>query len=165
MARVKYVGTIIIALLIASVSGWNVAGEQVIPPSDTAKRFIGTWQLISITSAGQKDSNRGSHPTGLIYYDSTGHMAVQIMPDRLRPKYAGTDPTPEEAKAAITGYTAYFGTYTIDEEARTVTHHRMGNVNPGGLGDFVRRYEFAPGDRLILRPIESINELTWERIK
>jgi hypothetical protein len=165
MARVKYVGTIIIVLLIASISGWSVAGEQVVPPGDTAKRFIGTWQLISITSVGQKDSNRGSHPTGLIYYDSTGHMAVQIMPDRLRPKYAGTDPTPEEAKAAITGYTAYFGTYTINEEARTVTHHRMANINPGGLGDFVRRYEFAPGDRLILRPIESINELTWERIK
>ena len=165
MGRVKYVGTIIIVLLIASISGWNLASGQVIPLSDTAKRFIGTWQLISITSAGQKDPNRGSHPTGLICYDSTGHMAVQIMPDRLRPKYAGTEPTPDEAKAAITGYTAYFGTYTINEQARTVTHHRMGNINPGGLGDFVRRYEFVPGDRLILRPLESTNELTWERIK
>ena len=165
MARVKYVGTIIIVLLIASISGWNVAGEQVIPPSETAKRFIGTWQLISITSAGQKDPNRGSHPIGLIYYDGTGHMAVQIMPDRLRPKYAGTEPTTDEAKAAITGYTAYFGTYTIDEKTHSVTHHRLGNINPGALGDFVRRYEFASSDRLILRPLESTNELTWERIK
>jgi len=165
MGRGKYVGTIIIFLFITWISGWTFASGQVIPPSDTAKRFIGTWQLISISSAGQKDPNRGSHPAGLIYYDATGHMAVQIMPDRLRPKYAGTEPTPEEAKAAITGYTAYFGTYTINEEARTVTHHRTGNINPGGLGDFVRRYEFAPGDRLILRPLESMNELTWERIK
>jgi hypothetical protein len=113
MGRVKYVGTIIVVLLITWISGWNVASGQVIPPSDTARRFIGTWQLISITSAGQKDPNRGSYPTGLIYYDSTGNMAVQIMPDRFRPKYADTEPTPEEAKAAITGYTAYFGTYTI----------------------------------------------------
>jgi Lipocalin-like domain len=165
MGRVKYVGTIIIFLFTTWISGWNLASGQVIPLSDTAKRFIGTWQLISITSAGQKDPNRGSHPIGLIYYDGTGHMAVQIMPDRLRPKYAGTEPTPDEAKVAITGYTAYFGTYTINEEARTVTHHRIGNINPGGLGDFVRRYEFAPGDRLILRPLESMNELTWERIK
>ena len=102
---------------------------------------------------------------GLIYYDETGHMAVQIMPDRLRPKYAGAEPTPDEAKAAITGYTAYFGTYTIDERTHTVTHHRLGNINPGALGDFVRRYEFASSDRLILRRIESTNELTWERIK
>ena len=165
MGRVKYVGTIIIFLFSTWISGWNLASGLVIPLGDTAKRFIGTWQLISITSAGQKDPNRGSHPIELIYYDGTGHMAVQIMPDRLRPKYARTEPTPDEAKAAITGYTAYFGTYTINEEARTVTHHRIGNINPGGLGDFVRRYEFAPGDRLILRPLESMNELTWERIK
>jgi hypothetical protein len=86
MGRVKYIGTIIIFLFIIWISGWNLASGQVIPLSDTAKRFIGTWQLISITSAGQKDPNRGSHPIGLIYYDSMGHMAVQIMPDRLRPK-------------------------------------------------------------------------------
>ncbi len=87
------------------------------------------------------------------------------MPDRARPKYAGRQPTPDEAKAAITGYIAYFGTFTVDEKARTVTHHRTGNINPGGLGDFVRRYEFAPGDRLILRPMENMNALTWERLK
>jgi len=165
MHRVKHVGTTLIVLLVTSIPAWNVASEQVISFSDTAKRFIGTWQLISITSSGQQYTNRGAHPTGLIYYDGTGHMAVQIMPDRPRPKYAGSEPTPDEAKAAITGYTAYFGTYTIDEAAHTVTHHRIGNIDPGGLGDFVRRYEFAPGDRLILRPLESMNELTWERIK
>jgi hypothetical protein len=65
----------------------------------------------------------------------------------------------------LAGYTAYFGTYTIDEAARTVTHHRTGNLNPGGLGDFVRRYEFVTEDRLILRPLESTNALTWERLK
>ncbi|MSQ15052.1 MAG: hypothetical protein EXR50_04215 [Dehalococcoidia bacterium] len=77
----------------------------------------------------------------------------------------GTLPTPDEAKAAIHGYTAYFGTYTIDEEARTVTHHRAGNLNPGGIDDGVRGYEFASDDRLILRPVGATNELTWERIK
>lgn len=96
----------------------------------------------------------------MIYYDGTGHMAVQIMPDRARPQYAGTLPTPDEAKAAILGYAAYFGTYTIDERARIVTHHRTGNINPGGLGDFVRGYEFASDDRLILRPVEATSELT-----
>ena len=42
---------------------------------------------------------------------------------------------------------------------------REGNINPGALGDFVRRYEFAAGDRLILMPVESQNRLTWERVK
>ena len=166
MNRIRCVGmTVLIVLLVTWITGWSVANGQVSPPGDTAKRFIGTWRLVSITTTGKTDLNRGSYPSGLIYYDGTGHMAVQIMPDRLRPKYAGAEPTPDEAKAAISGYTAYFGTYTINEGARTVTHHRLGNINPGGLGDFVRRYEFASGDRLILRPLESANELTWERIK
>ena len=48
-------------------------------------------------------------------------MAVQIMPDRNRPKYAGAQPTPEEAKAALTGYTAYFGTYIRHRDVTTTT--------------------------------------------
>lgn len=38
-------------------------------------------------------------------------MAVQVMPDRPRAKFAAAEPTPEEAKAALTGYSAYFGTW------------------------------------------------------
>jgi hypothetical protein len=140
------------------------ASAQPAPEHHTANRFVGTWRLVSISAGGKPDPLRGPHPTGLIHYDATGYMAVQIMPDRARAKYADTQPTPDEAKAAITGYSAYFGTYTIDEQARTVTHHRTGNINPGGMGDFVRRYEFIADDRLILRPIENRNALTWERI-
>ena|ERR1700704_44298 len=133
--------------------------------SDTASRFVGTWRLVSTTAAGNEDPNRGPKPTGLIIYDAKGNMAVQIQPDRPRPKYATPlQPTPAEAKAALAGYTAYFGTYRIDEKAQTVTHHRTGNVNPGGMGDFVRRYEFAGANRVILRPLENQNALTWERI-
>lgn len=159
----KITGLIVLFTLIAS----NVAvtGTERTRSSPDTKRFIGTWRLVSITVNGKIDSNRGSHPTGLIYYDNTGHMAVQIMPDRVRPKYASSEPTPDEAKAAITGYISYFGTYTVDESARTVTHHRMGNINPGAPIDVVRRYEFASGNRLILRPVDTQEELIWERIK
>jgi hypothetical protein len=92
-------------------------------------------------------------------------MAAQIMPDRVRPKYVGPEPTADEAKLAITGYIAYFGTYTVDESAHTVTHHRTGNLTPGSPVDVVRRYEFVSDDRLILRLVGNQNELTWERVK
>jgi hypothetical protein len=104
-------------------------------------------------------------------------MAAQIMPDRARrkftglpsPVFAGPQPTADEALDAIFGYTAYFGTYSIDERARTVTHRRLGNLDPGALGDFVRRYEFATEDRLILTPLDSANlrtvRVTVERLK
>jgi len=140
------------------------------PPAENgedAKRFVGTWRLVSVESA-PPDPMRGDHPIGLIHYDAAGNMAVQIMPDRDRPKWKqGESPTLEQAKEAIAGYTAYFGTYTVDEKARTVSHHRKGTINAGGVGvELVRRYEFAPGDRLILTPVDNPStHLTWERAR
>jgi len=91
-----------VALLAAAVTG-----AQTAPARDTA-RFSGTWRLVSDTT------------TGIMIYDSLGNMAAQVMPNRARRKYAAAEPTPEEAKDAITGYLAYFGTYSVDEQARIV---------------------------------------------
>ena len=128
--------------------------------SDIAQRFIGTWRLVSID-----DPTRGPHPIGIIMYDTTGHMAVQVIPDVPRAKFSGTVPTPDEARSVLSGYTAYFGTYSIDETAGTVTHHCEGNVDPGRVGDIVRRYQFEGNDRLTLMPLESQVRIVWERIK
>lgn len=151
---------------------------QTAAPTGAAARLIGTWQLVSYESSDSESKQfRGPKPIGLIYYDRTGHMAVQIAPDRARRRFTGPQagvftgpqPTPDEALDAISGYAAYFGTYTVDERAQTVTHKRIGNINPGGVGDFVRRYEFLTGDRLALVPQERTDlravRLTWERLK
>ena len=45
-----------------------------------------------------------------------------------------------------------------------MTHHRQASVQPGPLTDYVRSYEFT-GDRLILRPVGTKQEVVWERIK
>src|SRR5262249_9215832 len=97
-----------------------VTGGQTVPARDTL-RFFGTWRLVSDTQ------------TGMMIYDSLGNMAAQVMPNRARRQYAAADPTPEEAQDAITGYLAYFGTYSVDEQAHIITHHRTGNINPGRL--------------------------------
>jgi len=130
-----------------------ITGAQTTPARDTA-RFIGTWRLVSETT------------TGMMIYDNLGNMAAQVMPNRLRRKYAAAEPTPEEAKDAITGYLAYFGTYTVDEQARIVTHHRKANINPGQVGDdVVRTYVFESNDRLVLTPAGSTNKIVWERAR
>jgi len=77
---------------------------------------------------------------------------------------AGKEPTGAEAIAALADHIAYFGTYSVDERAKTVTHHRQGSVQPGDKGDVVRGYEFI-GDQLILRPVGTTREVIWERIK
>ena len=130
---------------------------------DAAKRLHGAWRYVGSMSDGKPTPGRGANPKGIIYYDPSGHMSVQVAPDKERGK-AGSVPTPDEAQAALTGYIAYFGTYTVDEQAATVTHHRHASVQPGDVADLVRGYELV-GDRLILRPPGTTYEVVWERIK
>jgi hypothetical protein len=130
---------------------------------DLTKRLLGTWRLIDIRN-DKGEQIRGPKPTGLLFYDSAGNMAVQIMPDWERPKFALGRATPEQAKAAIDAYSAYFGTYSVDDQAATVTHRRSGNINPGDMGDFVRQVEFQEPNRLILKTRGTNNQIVWERV-
>jgi hypothetical protein len=70
-------------------------------------------------------------------------------------------PPPEQAKAALQGYSAYFGTYSVNERTATVTHHSTGNINPGDMGDFVRHVEFR--DNLLILRSETNSVITWDR--
>lgn len=141
------------AALVVSLLAAPLTDAQTTPARDTP-RFVGTWRLVSETT------------TGMMIYDNLGNMAAQVMPNRVRRKYAAAEPTPEEAKDAITGYLAYFGTFSVDEQARTVTHHRQGNINPGQVGDdVVRTYVFESNDRLILTPAGSTNKIVWQRAR
>jgi len=129
-------------------------------------QFIGTWRLVSIQGDTAGARNRGSQPTGYIYYDATGHMGVQIQPDRKRPSWTPSrPPTADAALDAVRGYTAYFGTWSIDEKAGTVTHHREGALN-FEVVDYVRRYSFDGKDRLTLAPVDRPGlSLLWERVR
>jgi hypothetical protein len=154
---------ILISFFFCAIVNVYNANAQTPPTGEDAKRLVGLWRLVSITTNdGKIDPARGVNPKGLIYYAPSGQMIVQISPDRER-KLAGPKPTGEEALAALVGYTAYFGTYSIDEKAKIVKHNQWGTVQPGPVESRDRRYEFAPGDRLILKG--GNNVLTWERIK
>ena len=127
--------------------------------------IIGTWRLVSAEDRlpnGTIAYPFGERATGTITYDSTGHMAVQIM--RLgRTKWAAFEDGPGEP---LLSYVAYFGTYVVDERSRKVTHHIQGHLDPKRLGvDNVRTYELV-GDRLMLIEAERpVRHVTWERIR
>jgi len=143
----------LVAVFVTQAGDRTSSGQAVVTGQD-AKRFIGTWRIIS------------ENQTGLMIYDGSGNMAAQVMPLRARPKYAAAEPTPDEAKAAITGYIAYFGTYSVDERAHKITHHRKGSINPGQIGvDAVRGYDFASDDRVVLTPAENNARIIWERVR
>jgi hypothetical protein len=156
---------LVMVAAVPMLSAWRVVeAGQGKSQAELRKPFVGSWKLVSI-EGGTTAANRGAKPTGLIMYDDKGYMGVQIVPDRPRPKWTGT-PTPEQALEAMRGYTAYWGTYTIDEKAGTVTHHRQGMLD-GGVVDFVRKFELV-GDRITLTPVGSTGpelHLTWERVR
>jgi hypothetical protein len=153
-----------VGVVITAIGARGLDAGQGKTQAELRKPFVGTWKLVSITG-GANLTNRGAKPTGVIMYDADGYMNVQIQPDRPRQAYSGT-PTAEQALEAIRGYTAYFGTYTIDENAQTVTHHREGKLDAGAV-DYVRRFEMsADGNRVTLIPVGGTGpetRLTWER--
>jgi hypothetical protein len=137
------------------------------PTSTDAKKFIGSWRLIAITDDGKTTAWRGTNPTGMITYHESGWMAAQIQPDRPLVQMAGAEPAAEEALQALYGYTAYFGTFTVDDNAKIITHHRTGSVSPGWdkRPSFQRAYVFAGENRVLLHPVDNKNELIWERLR
>ena len=141
--------------------------------SDDAK-FVGTYRLITTevkdTASDEWVQNPSFNSIGYITYADTGHMGVHIMP-RNRTMFAGNQPTPEEVLEAMRGYAAYFGSFTVDDKDQFVVHHRLGQINPGGMVDAKRFYDFE-GDRLVLTPEprdgsgreQAVRRLVWERL-
>jgi hypothetical protein len=111
------------------------------------EQMFGSWELQSrtVTRANGEaiaDSVLGAQPIGRLFYDASGHMALQMM-RQGRPQAITEPPNPEDAKNArvVLGYDAYFGTFTVDETAGTVTHHVQSSLFPEDLGkDFTRSF-------------------------
>jgi hypothetical protein len=67
----------------------------------------------------------GPSPQGQQIVDASGHYSLVIIRSDL-PKFASSNReagTPEENKAVVQGSIAFFGTYTVDEAAKTLTQH------------------------------------------
>jgi hypothetical protein len=73
--------------------------------------------------------------------------------------------TAEDLRRLIAGYTAYYGTYDVDADASTVTHHVEASLNPNGVGrDLKRRYSFENNRLVLTDEIAGVRiRLVWER--
>lgn len=135
--------------------------------SEKAK-FIGTWRLVAFEEEqanGDINFPYGRNPVGLLIYDANGRMAVQIMSRERQPLPVGDywQLDAEKIKAAVGGFTAFFGTYEIDETCQRIVHHVEGHLLPNSVGkELPRVYEFS-GDRLILKPSAN-RRVIWERV-
>lgn len=130
-----------------------------------------SWESRAAT--GEVSYPFGEHPVGVLTYDSKGRMSAQLM-RRNRPAFRSADlfrGTPDEIKTAFEGFIAYFGTYTVDQKASTVTHHVEGSSFPNYVGTDLKRSLGVSGGRLTLRtePFAiggqtAVGVLVWERL-
>jgi hypothetical protein len=126
-----------------------------------ASALIGTWRLVSRegrTPIGERrvDPGLGADPLALLVYDSAGNFSAQFM-KRDRADGASVAPAPRASNnsVAVGGYDAYFGTYTVDEVAGTVTQQLLGALSPGDVGKVVTRELQVEGDRLTIELVTS----------
>ncbi len=131
------------------------------------KEFIGAWKLIAFeehSPDGEIVHPYGRDPAGLLIYDTSGKMSVQIMKrDRALLSSDDCETGAEEIKRAIEGFTSFFGAYEIDPTAGIIIHHVEGHLLPDSVGKALeRKFEFS-GDRLILKP-SATRRVVWERI-
>jgi hypothetical protein len=115
------------------------------------KEFVGSWRLVSIEGPASRNGQASAgKPSGIIMFDKTGHMAVQLVRGD-RPAFAeGANGTAQERAQAYASYTAYYGTYTFEPGSHVVIYHVESSLNPGQVGQaYIRYFEFK-GNRLTL---------------
>jgi len=117
-------------------------------------RFIGAWKLLSLERySGGKLVAPHAGQTGILMYDASGWMSVQI--------------TPPPGQSAI--YNAYFGPYEVKENEGAVIHHVEAAANPAFATKQVRYFAFE-GKRLSLSTSPNADAdqqtvLVWDRIE
>ena len=153
------------AMIIMGCDGSMTSEKE--KPTTQKEQLVGAWKFLSMTA--KKPNNEVIHPYGddlygMLVYTASGHMSFLGM-RRDRPQFASDDPfegTPEEIQEAFESFDAYCGTYEVDEEKRTITHHVEGSRLPGWVGtDQVRHFRLS-GNRLTLTASFPVKGEMWD---
>ena len=143
------------------------------------KKLIGVWKLVSGVAkhevTGAVRYPWGEKPVGRLSYDDAGRVFAQLMnPGRRSVGGAANSgsasaiesASAEEMREMLTGFNAYFGTFDIDEQSKTVIHHLQSALIPSWVGSNQRRqYEFSSKGELIILNTASQEayRLVWQR--
>ena len=142
---------------------------------ENARRFIGTWKLISAVReehpSGEKVDQFGPGAIGFLNYSADGRMlALLVRGDRKRPaRFPVSD---EEAAGLFRGLVSYGGRYEVKGDE--VFHYVDISANEIWTGSEQQRFFRFDGDRLRLStpvnpdPIDgkiSVRSMLWEKVK
>src|SRR5215813_1925478 len=115
--RVSAPGAIVLLALSA------LPGSSLAEGPSLRDQLTGTWIYVS-SSGKREDGTSVQRPSlgGAVTYTSDGHFHFITTPSEA-PHYASNDPsrpTPDEAMASASRSIAYTGTYTVDENTKTI---------------------------------------------
>lgn len=125
------------------------------PPSPPVGGLIGAWSLVSaetLRENGPAVPAFGARISGLLIYDRSGEMSLQIAGDRPAVGDVETyeSMSPDDRVMFLDTYYAYFGDFEVDEAAHVVTHRVRASLRPNELGANYRRQFAIDGERLTL---------------
>ncbi|HLW34750.1 MAG TPA: lipocalin-like domain-containing protein [Chthoniobacterales bacterium] len=144
-----------------------------------AEAIVGVWKLNSredVDANGKVhiDPFLGRDPIGILCFGEM-HFSAQFMKrDRTQPEKVLQRAQAKNNSAGINGYDAYFGTYSVDENAGTLTTRIEGSISPANIGNVYVRNVRVTGDELIVQletttldgtPIRRTNTFSRKTLK
>jgi hypothetical protein len=140
-------------------------------------QLIGVWKLVSYEfrlADGIVIRPMGQGVQGILIYHASGYMALQIV-DPERPKFTTEDwmsGTADEAKSALDGFMAYYGTFEVNEQKTTIVHHIKHSSFPNWSGIDREQFYELHRDHLVLMTLpmtmskeQLVGQLAWQKIE
>jgi hypothetical protein len=136
---------------ILSLSAITALGLAMLPGGAFAQQkalkeqLVGTWTLVSVSEVyqdGRKETPWGPAVKGAVSFDGNGKVTLMIIGADL-PNPSGK---PQESSRQVV---AYFGTYSVDEAAKTVTYTAERATIPGFDGLARKASVTLSGDELM----------------
>jgi lipocalin-like protein len=121
--------------------------------SEKANVLTGTWKLIEYSdfdsASGKWVHPYGNKPRGYFTYTNSGVVNLSVSSETPLPISSDSAyKSPLTLGALLDNAVSYFGTYTIDFENSTVTHHPTGGAIPWYVGTDQHRQFTITGDTL-----------------
>ena len=133
------------------------------PTANLAAAILGIWKLksredVDATEQIQIDPFLGRDPLGILCFGPS-HFAAQFMKrDRFHQENVAQPVQAKNNTAAVNGYDAYFGTYSIDEIAGTLTTHLEGSISPANVGNiYIRNARVVDNELIIQLPTTAVD--------
>jgi hypothetical protein len=138
------------------------------------EQLIGTWLAVSVVTAhqdGAEIESFGPNVKGMQIFDSNGRVVIVLMRSDL-PKFVSNNRetgTAEENKAVVQGSSTLFGTYSVDEAAKSVSIQIEAATFPNWTGTTQKRTRAISGDELTVTgftgTLGGAPVSQWKRVK